>query len=304
MPLGIDPKVDFAFKRMLGSPEHPAVTIHFLNAVLQLPDPVTAVEILNPIQEKDHFGDKRSVRDVLASDQYGRKFNIEMQTTVPQALRERLTYYSCCNYTEQLFEGDNYDELRPVISICVLDEILFAEPTPYHLSFRLRCDQANITFSNALEFHTLELPKFNLSSHNKGGLPPVDAWASLLKYAPDMESNELAKLLVDPPLREALGILLMIAKTPDERRQYEDRLKAERDERWRRNAAIKEGQQEGLKEGLKEGLEKGQLIGQMKLLQGFLGEAIAVEEEMMAKSVAELTSLRDQLQSRFSSRSK
>lgn len=32
MMLKIDPKVDFAFKMMLGHPEHPAVTIHFLNA--------------------------------------------------------------------------------------------------------------------------------------------------------------------------------------------------------------------------------------------------------------------------------
>jgi predicted transposase/invertase (TIGR01784 family) len=227
-----------------------------------------------------------------------------MQSTLPQALRERLTYYSCCTYTEQLFAGDNYDELRPAISICVLDEILFPEPTPYHLSFRLRCDQANITFSNALEFHTLELPKFNGSSHNTGGLTPVDEWAFLLKNAPDMESDELAKVFVDAPLREAVGILLMIAKTPDERRQYNERLKAERDERWRRNAAIKEGLQEGLQEGRKEGLEKGQLIGQMKLLQGYLGEAISADEELMDKSLAELTSLRDQLQSRFDSRNK
>lgn len=51
MPLGIDPKVDFAFKVMLGSPEHPAVTIHFLNAILRLESPVTDVTILNPTHE-------------------------------------------------------------------------------------------------------------------------------------------------------------------------------------------------------------------------------------------------------------
>jgi predicted transposase/invertase (TIGR01784 family) len=108
MPLGIDPKVDLAFKRMLGSPEHPAVTIHFLNAVLQLPDPVTDVEILNPIQGREHFTDKLAMLDVLARDQYGRRLNIEMQSTVPEALRQRLMYYNCCNYTDQLSEGDDY----------------------------------------------------------------------------------------------------------------------------------------------------------------------------------------------------
>jgi hypothetical protein len=30
---GIDPKVDFAFKLLVGSPDHPRITIHFLNSV-------------------------------------------------------------------------------------------------------------------------------------------------------------------------------------------------------------------------------------------------------------------------------
>lgn len=34
MTIGIDPRVDFACKLLLGSPDHPAITIHFLNAVL------------------------------------------------------------------------------------------------------------------------------------------------------------------------------------------------------------------------------------------------------------------------------
>lgn len=48
MPLGIDPKVDFAFKLMLGSPEHPAVTIHFLNAILEWEAQVVACKTRNP----------------------------------------------------------------------------------------------------------------------------------------------------------------------------------------------------------------------------------------------------------------
>ncbi len=49
MPIGIDPKVDFAFKLVFGSPEHTNITTHFLNAVLQGGWPITEVEILNPI---------------------------------------------------------------------------------------------------------------------------------------------------------------------------------------------------------------------------------------------------------------
>ena len=53
MPLGIDPKVDFAFKMVFGNPQHTGITIHFLNAALSLPAPIDWVEIINPIQDKD-----------------------------------------------------------------------------------------------------------------------------------------------------------------------------------------------------------------------------------------------------------
>ncbi|HUG69260.1 MAG TPA: PD-(D/E)XK nuclease family transposase [Pirellulaceae bacterium] len=79
MALRIDPRVDFAFKLMLGSRDHPRITIHFLNSVLQPPQPITAVEILNPIQERDRADAKLAILDVLARDAEDRRYNIEMQ---------------------------------------------------------------------------------------------------------------------------------------------------------------------------------------------------------------------------------
>ena len=141
MPLGIDPKVDYAFKLVFGSPDHTAVTIHFLNAVLELPQPISWVEILNPIHGQDFSDDKLSVLDVLARDAEGRRYNIEMQTTLPAELVKRITYYNCGNYIRQLKSGEPYGQLRPAISICVLNGVLFPSVPEHHLSFCLRCDQ-------------------------------------------------------------------------------------------------------------------------------------------------------------------
>jgi hypothetical protein len=47
--IGIYPTVDYACKAVLGSPEHPAVTLHFLNAILRGRPFITKVQILNPI---------------------------------------------------------------------------------------------------------------------------------------------------------------------------------------------------------------------------------------------------------------
>jgi hypothetical protein len=53
MLIEIDPTVDFACKLLLGNPEYPDITIHFLNAILRLPAPIVSVEIVNPIVWKE-----------------------------------------------------------------------------------------------------------------------------------------------------------------------------------------------------------------------------------------------------------
>jgi hypothetical protein len=60
--------VDFAFKLMLGSPQHSRVTMHFLNSIPIDQPTITHVEILNPFLGKQSDDNKLSVLDVLATD--------------------------------------------------------------------------------------------------------------------------------------------------------------------------------------------------------------------------------------------
>lgn len=79
MPLGIKPTVDFAFKKIFGSPENAEALIGLLNAILDLSQPIEEVEILNPFSYQDFEDDKLIVLDVRARDSTGRMLNIEMQ---------------------------------------------------------------------------------------------------------------------------------------------------------------------------------------------------------------------------------
>ena len=47
MPLGIKPTVDFVFKKIFGSAENVPILIGLLNAILDLPQPIVHVQILN-----------------------------------------------------------------------------------------------------------------------------------------------------------------------------------------------------------------------------------------------------------------
>jgi hypothetical protein len=68
MILGIDPKVDYAFKKLFGSEGNTDLRIDLLHAVLQPPPGrlITAVELLNPFSERETLDDKLSILDVKA----------------------------------------------------------------------------------------------------------------------------------------------------------------------------------------------------------------------------------------------
>lgn len=307
MPLRIDPRVDFACKKMLGSPDHPVVTIHFLNSILKLDAPIVSVEILNPLIGKDRPEAKVVVLDVLARDSLGRLFNIEMQTRLPLSFANRLLYYNCKNYTRQIGEGDGYGELRPSISICLLSRKMFwqkPDSARWHHSFRLRCDQnVELILTNDLEFHIIELPKYEPSSDNIYELPPDEKWVYLFKYAAEVEPERLAELLRDPPYREAIGVLQMISQSPEDLQYYEDRLKFLRDEQGKLLAAKQEGEQLGLargrEEGREEGREQGKLAGKIQMIQELLGDAVDSDEALLSHDRDTLTALLSDLQTRL-----
>ncbi|WP_254508313.1 Rpn family recombination-promoting nuclease/putative transposase [Anatilimnocola floriformis] len=133
---GIDPKVDYAFKKLLGSESSADLLISFLNAVLSREYPgldprqhrrIEQVEILNPFQPQETDLDKYSVLDVKARDDQGKLYNIEMQMLNSSFLTSRLLYYWARLYEDQLDAGQEYDELCPAISVCICDFTLFPQ---------------------------------------------------------------------------------------------------------------------------------------------------------------------------------
>src|SRR5438105_2057896 len=96
MILGIDPKVDYAFKHLFGRESSQAILIDVLDSVL-LPPPdgqIRELEILNPFNPKEALDDKLSILDIKARDQSGRHFNIEMQMLAFRAYDKRIVYYA------------------------------------------------------------------------------------------------------------------------------------------------------------------------------------------------------------------
>jgi predicted transposase/invertase (TIGR01784 family) len=225
MVSGIDPRVDFAFKKVFGSESSKALTISLINAVLNPPPEsrIVGLDLLNPYSEKMALDDKVSILDIKARDPQNRIYNLEMQMVATASLTPRLLYYWSKIYSQQLTEGRNYNVLRPTISICFVNGKMFTDRKDYLTRFRLLDDKARVCLTNHIEFHLIELPKFGKRLEQLSD--PLDYWLYFFENGASLDAEALPERLDRPEQRAALGVLNMLIRSDLEREKYEARLR-------------------------------------------------------------------------------
>jgi predicted transposase/invertase (TIGR01784 family) len=287
------------------------VLIDLLNAVTQPARPVTGLEIAPAHSEKGAPSDKLAVGDVRARDQGQRQFHVEMQWQVPWFFLKRLLFYWAKFHPQQLREGESYQTLRPTISICFLNQALFADVADYHLIFRLREVKHELIFSDDLEIHLIELPKFTKSPEQLSS--PLDRWCYFLRHGAELDLEHLPASLDVPMIRRAMEVLTVFSQDERERYLYEQRAKFELDQlsllqEARESREDAEQAREALEQARKaedqarkdavQAAERGRkegLMGQVHLCQELLKQPPISEAELMAMSQQDLTALIGQL---------
>jgi len=314
MILGIDPKVDYAFKHLLGREATRPILIDVLDKILE-PAPghhIQDLELLNPFNPKETLDDKLSILDIKARDQSGRQFNVEMQMLAFRSYEKRILYYGTRLHQQQLHEGEEYWELKPTISISFLGHVLFPQVPDHHLRFRLLEESHHFPLTEDMEFHLLELPKFTKSEAQlTSGL---DIWLYFLRHAAMMDTEALPAALQQQPLvMRAVKELQMLTQSEIERQRYEDRRKAQLDHNSlmgdRRAAAEEvraarreaeeagaEARKKALDEGRNEGRNEGRLVGIIQLCERLLKRPETPTEQLVRLSLEDLTRLADELQ--------
>ena len=295
MPLDIRPLVDYAFKKVFGSPENVQALISFLNAVLKLHCPIVLIKLLNPFNDKQYKSDKLSILDIRAEDASGATFLIEVQLTVIQGLIKRWVYYTCKQIASQLVEGENYMQLRPVYTICILDGLLWKESPKVHHRFRLADLESGLVMNETIEIHTLELGKYNLRENDLAASDPLEQWLYWLIHANEYEASELRELFPGEEWTRATEALETIKMKSADYERYLEREKALRDMGWQVQAAHQEGAELGY--------VKGELVGKIEILHEVLGLSSMPPEVLKSKAVAELESHLRDLRQRMQNRS-
>ncbi len=219
----------------------------FVNAVLQDIDfpTVSSLTILNPFNLKEYLGHKESVIDCRAQSDDGRVFNIEIQTGELKNFDKKALFYWGKAYTSDLEQGHGYSELSPVISINLLDFVLWPGLKQVHSCFMLR-EQRNpdCVFSNDIIVHCLEAPK--LEDHPQGLSAGLNGWLTYLKLEGKVPESELLEIIKeDPVLKEVHKTYNKFLSNPELMEAYEGRQRWLHDQATIREESFKEGEKEG-----------------------------------------------------------
>lgn len=241
----LDPKVDFVFKNIFGSPNHPEILISFLNATLKPKKKIVSVDINKTDIEKQYIEDKYSRLDVKATTSNDEIINIEIQLKNENNMIKRSLYYLSKMYEEQLNEKEDYSKLIRTVCINILN-FKYLKTESFHTGYRFKELITNEELTDVMEVHFIEIPKLKDSSDEKDMLV---AWTEFLKD-PESEKVRGLELSVDE-IRQAKDELIRMSNDKKQRDLYDMRANSLRDKISELNAAEKKGREEGREEGAK-----------------------------------------------------
>ncbi|MBF0109204.1 MAG: Rpn family recombination-promoting nuclease/putative transposase [Magnetococcales bacterium] len=247
----IDPRIDFAFKKIFGSEDAKEIPISFLESLMGLEGEQSIAEltILDPFLAPRLKELKSSILDVRCKDQRGVSFIVEMQIEKVDGFLKRIQYNGAKAYTQQIAKGEHYPSLNQVIAITITDFVLFPD-----FDHCVSCHQSHETITGNtylgdILYYFIELPKFEKTLDQCAGI--LEKWIYFIRHAESLD--RVPEQLDLAPFRHAFEKAMMANMTRDELELYDKAGIAITDARGRVALAWKEGQQEGRQEGLREG---------------------------------------------------
>ena len=267
----LNPKTDYAFKKIFGSEASRDILISFLNAILGLADEevIVDVTIIDPYLAPKIEGMKDTFLDVRVKDQRGRSYIIEMQVLNVEGFEKRILYNACKAYVNQLGKGDPYHILTEVVAVTITDFTMFPDLARVVSQFRLRADEDPAICRQDLELVFAELPKFKKPEAELS--TTIDRWFYFLKMAHDLTAIP-EFLAVEPAIVKALEMANRAAWTEEELDDLEKRemwiaeqrhilrkARAAEQKALEAEQKVFEAEQKGRTAGLAEGEEKGKV---------------------------------------------
>jgi predicted transposase/invertase (TIGR01784 family) len=240
----INPKTDFAFKKIFGSEQSHGILVSFLNGILYAGESlIEDLEILNPYQAPRIRGVKDTYLDVKAKLTSGQTVIIEMQVLNVEGFEKRILYNAAKAYSIQLSQGDQYKLLNPVIALTITDFTMFSEFDAVISRFVLKEKDYLVDYPSCdLGLVFVELPKFQKTLEQIDTL--TEKWIYFLQHTRELETIPETMGGV-PAIRQAFEVANQANLNRDELEELEHQSIFIQDQRNAVSLANKQGREEG-----------------------------------------------------------
>ena len=239
----LKPTNDYVFKRIFGQKKNSDILKDLLQAIL----PNWNIKNVEPRQEvqleTDFITDKVCRLDILATLDDGTKVDIEMQMRNYNDIEARSLFYTTREYHQSLENGQDYIEIPKSIGIWISNFNVFSDEGPFHEIVRLRRDYENQIFTDKIEMHYLQLPKFKQKCKRISN--KLEEWLTFISF----ENMEELKMIENEKVKKAEEELEYLSGDEAERRIAYLRETAEIDRKFAMTAARDQGRVEGRSEG-------------------------------------------------------
>jgi predicted transposase/invertase (TIGR01784 family) len=278
----INPKTDYAFKKIFGSDESHDILLSFLNAIIyQGQAIIQSLEIIDPYAPGRISGLKTTYFDVKAKLHNGQRVLIEMQAFTVPAFSERMFYNTAKMYVNQLKIGETYPELVPSIGVAIIDFTIFNQTKEVISSFGLKEEKLLFDYPEVpVKLVYVELPKFQKKLEELANIG--ERWLYFLQKARELEEvpSQMSEI---PEINQAFTIANRINLSAEELEDIERREMFVREQKGSielsretalaegRELGIVEGRELGMAEGRELGIAEGQQLGQLNLIKRQLG---------------------------------
>ena len=256
----LKPTNDYVFKRIFGQKKNSDILKDLLQAIL----PNWNIKNVEPRQEvqleTDFITDKVCRLDILATLDDGTKVDIEMQMRNYNDIEARSLFYTTREYHQSLENGQDYIEIPKSIGIWISNFNVFNDEGPFHEIVRLRRDYENQIFTDKIEMHYLQLPKFKQKCKRISN--KLEEWLTFISF----ENMEELKMIENEKVKKAEEELEYLSGDEAERRIAYLRETAEIDRKFAMTAARDQGRVEGRAEGKSEGRAEGMVDVAKKML--------------------------------------
>jgi hypothetical protein len=262
-------RFDWAMMRLLRDKANYGVLEGFLTTLLN--KNIKIKKLLESESNQEAEDDKQNRVDVLAEDEHGELYIIEVQNETEQAYFQRMLFGTSKLVTEYINRGQSYDHIRKIYSVNI---VYFNLGGGTDIVYHGKTEFRGIHNGEVLSLSPFQKQKFNVSAvsdlypeyyilkvndFNKWSKVPLEQWIYFLNTA------EIPHDATAPGLDEARKKLQLEKMTHAEREAYyrhldnvvilQDNISTARGE------GRMEGRAEGREEGRKEGREEGRAEG-------------------------------------------